>query len=253
MLQNPTFPSMTEWSEVMLYKTQEYVSFYLEKRWSEKRSGFGQLFFLSIPYLQCQGWKGWENIYNKTWQRLFGPEEQTTQSFWVWKPTVLPLEKSNYQHTQMFPFILPCLWPAPTLSVHLSLLYLLFLLTHPCFYLWMSCPWITGACGGLSEPCVEVWRRLLGSPSSSCSPLFLPKSPSQWGRKTLVQRQKLIGFLQDIIFHWMDKQENFSPLKRFSIKYRSQLENWIAQPPFRVSTELSRCCWTISLWFSPAL
>lgn len=75
--------------------------------------------------------------------------------------------------------------------------------------LWMSCPRITGACGGLSETCVQGWRRPMGSPSSSGSPPPHPKlvgkESSQW-----VLRRKLIGFLQDILFHWMYKQEKTS-------------------------------------------
>lgn len=93
---------------------------------------------------------------------------------------------------------------------HLSLLYLLLFsspLPPPFFFyhslfLWMSCPQITGVCGGLSETCVEVWRRLMGSPSSSCSPSFLPKSPSQWGRKTLSEFKDriLLGFFAGYYF-----------------------------------------------------
>lgn len=76
--------------------------------------------------------------------------------------------------------------------VHPSLLYLLlFLLIHPCFFLtlplalWMSCPRITGACGGLSETCVKGWRRLMGSPPPSSSPSFLPKNPKPVGREKI--------------------------------------------------------------------
>lgn len=154
----------------------------------------------------------------------------------------------------MFPFILPPLWPAPTLLSSPSFPPISPSLPSsptPVFYhslslslsLWMSCPQITGACGGLSETCVEGWRRLMGSPSSSGSQSFSPKEPkpvvkkkktSQW-----VQRQKLIGFLQDIIFHWMDKQEKTSHPKPLSVKYRSQSENWISQPPSPLGSQSS--------------
>lgn len=50
--------------------------------------------------------------------------------------------------------------------------------------LWMSCPWITRACGGLSETCVEGCRRLMGSPSSSGSP-SLPQKTQASGEEKL--------------------------------------------------------------------
>lgn len=112
----------------------------------------------------------------------------------------------------MFPFILPLLWPSLTV-VHASLLYLFPSFSPtPVFYLslslWMSCPWITGACGGLSETCVEGWRRLMGSPSSSGSS-FLLKSSSQWGRKPLSEfkDRNLLAFYR-ILFstEWINRK-----------------------------------------------
>lgn len=125
----------------------------------------------------------------------------------------------------MLHLILP-FWPAPTrffspsflspsLPSHPPFFFFFFFF----FYLYISCPQITGIWGGLSETCVEVWRRPDGKPFVKLLALDSPKEPEPVGEKNSqwVQRQKLIGFLQDIIFHWMGKKrererENFSPL-----------------------------------------
>lgn len=132
----------------------------------------------------------------------------------------------------MFPFILPLLGPSLTV-VHASLLYLfpsfsatpvflslpLSLNELPSDYwgLWRS---IRNMCGGLEAADGKSFVKRL---------LISPKELEPVGKKTSqrVQRQKLISFLQDIIFHWMDKQENTSHPKPLTVKHRSQLENWI--------------------------
>ena len=125
--------------------------------------------------------------------------------------------------------------------------------THPCFYHSLSLSlflseWAALRLLGLAEVYQKhVWRvgggwwEVLRQAAHNHFP---PKSQSQWGRKKKktsqwVQRQKLIGFLQDIIFHWMDKQEKTSHPKPLSVKYRSQSENWISQPPSPLCSQSS--------------
>lgn len=137
----------------------------------------------------------------------------------------------------MFPFILPPLWPAPTLlsspsfppispslPSHPPLFFItpsLSLNELPSDYwgLWRS---IRNMCGGLEAADGKSFVKRLT--------LISPKEPVGKKNAQWVQRQKLIGFLQDIIFHWMDKQEKTSHPKPLSVKYRSQLENWIIHP-----------------------
>lgn len=88
--------------------------------------------------------------------------------------------------------------------------------------LWRS---IKNMCGGLEAADGKSFVKRLT--------LISPREPEPAGKKNSqrVQREKLIGFLQDIIFHRMDKQENTSHPKPISVKYRSQLENWIIRSP----------------------
>ena len=153
----------------------------------------------------------------------------------------------------MFPFILPPLWPAPTLLSNPSfppispslpssptLVFItpslsLSLNELPSDY-WGLRRSIRNMCGGLEAADGKsfVKRLTIIFPQRAKASGEEKKKTSQW-----VQRQKLIGFLQDIIFHWMDKQEKTSHPKPLSVKYRSQSENWISQPPSPLCSQSS--------------
>lgn len=155
----------------------EVLGWNLSQRW-----GFVSLFFAvlglkpsSFPARLSAGWgcSVW------TWDKRLD-RRGSTHLNWRGSAAVASVEE-QIKHSEMFPFILPPLWRAPALlpaalssppPPHPSL--------TPS--LWMSCPRITGACGGLSETCVQGWRRPMGSPSSSAPP---PPTPSWWGRKAL--------------------------------------------------------------------
>ena len=132
-----------------------------------------------------------------------------------------------------------CAPPPPPLwfLVHPSLLYLLlFLLTHPCFVfslplslnelpldywgLWRS---IRNMCEGLEAAD--------GKSSFKQLTLISPKEPEPAGKKNSqqVQRHKIIAFWQDIIFHWMNKQEKTCHPKLVS---QSQLGKLDQSPSF---------------------
>lgn len=113
--------------------------------------------------------------------------------------------------------------------------FLLLLLTHP------SLPLSEWVALGLLR-LVEVYQkhvcrvgggrwevlRWAAHPPPPPHPKLVGKKSSQW-----VLRRKLIGFLQDILFHWMYKQEKTSHPKPFCLKYTS-LENCIILPSFKV-------------------
>lgn len=162
-----------------------------------------------------------------------------------------PLEKPNNRYilkrflSSSLPFgLLPLCF-----LVHLSLLYLLlFSSPPPLFYhslfLWMSCPQITGVCGGLSETCVEVWRRLMGSPSSSCSPSARARASGEEKLLVSSKTESYWVFLQDIIFHWTDKQEKLPTL----CKMQEPVGRLKAPPHHSVQPLLFKIL--VDVWFS---
>lgn len=152
----------------------------------------------------------------------------------------------------MFPFILPPLWPAPALLSSPSFPPIPpSLPSHPPLFFFF---FITPSLNELPSDYWGFWRSIRnmcegleaadGKSSVKQLTLISPKEPEPVGKKNSqsVQRHKLIGFLQDIIFHWMYKQEKTSHPKPVCIKYRSQLENWIIHPSLCTALRHCRLC-----------